>query len=338
MLKQLTSIEKEGMAAIEAAGSLEEIQRIHQEYLGKKGALAQLMRSLGDVDAKDRPAVGKQANELKKRFTQSLDQREQALGAHEAGEKALEDTVDISLPGDRLPRGAVHPLIQMLREIRQIFISMGFGVAQGPDIETDFNNFTALNIPPDHPARDMQDTFYLPGDLMLRTHTSPTQIRTMLKQPPPVAIIAPGAVYRCDADVSHSPMFYQVEGLLVDRGVSFGDLKGVLEAFIRHLYGPDIPMRFRPSFFPFTEPSAEVDMGCVICGGSGCRVCSQTGWLEILGAGMVHPNVLNNVGYDPEQYTGFAFGVGIERLAMIKYQIPDIRLFFENDIQFLRQF
>jgi phenylalanyl-tRNA synthetase alpha chain len=339
MLKELAVIEQEGLAAIAAAKNMTEVRKIRQEYLGKKGRLALLMRRLGELDPEQRPAVGGRANQLKQTIAQALADKQDALQATDFDRQLEQESVDITLPGERQARGTLHPLTCILREIRGIFISMGFEVVEGPDIETDFHNFTALNVPPNHPARDMQDTFYLPGELLLRTQTSPAQIRTMLSRKPPLAIIAPGACYRSDAsDATHSPMFHQVEGLLVDAQVSFGDLKGVLQAFIHQLYGPEVPMRFRPSFFPFTEPSAEVDMGCVICNGSGCRVCSHTGWLEILGAGMVHPYVLENVGYNPRALSGFAFGVGLERLAMIKYQINDIRLLFENDLRFLRQF
>ena len=339
MLEQLAAIEKQGLAEIKQAADPAAAQDLHQRYLGKKGELAQLLRGLGALAADERPLAGKRANEVKQAFAQALSERRKTLAKAEPEQDLVGESVDITLPGARPACGSIHPLTRIFREIRELFVSMGFSVAHGPDIETEFNNFGALNFPLNHPARDIQDTFYLPGELLLRTHTSPVQIRTMLAQQPPLAIIAPGACYRSDdIDASHSPMFHQVEGLLIDEGISFGDLKGVLETFIRGLFGPETPLRLRPHFFPFTEPSAEGDMGCVICHGSGCRLCSHTGWLEILGAGMVHPNVLSNVGYDPEKYQGFAFGVGVDRLAMLKYRIGDMRLLFENDVRFLKQF
>ena len=246
--------------------------------------------------------------------------------------------VDVTLPGRRLPRGRLHPLNRIMAEVCDIFLHLGFEAVEGPEVELDWYNFEALNLPPDHPARDMQDTFYFSDKVLLRTHTSPMQIRTMEVRQPPVRIIAPGKVYRRDSDITHSPMFHQVEGLLVDKGVTFADLKGVLTAFVHQMFGPEVGVRFRPSYFPFTEPSAEVDIECVMCGGHGCRVCQATGWLEVLGSGMVHPAVFEAVGYDPETYTGFAFGLGIERIAMLKYGVDDIRLFFDNDLRFLRQF
>jgi phenylalanyl-tRNA synthetase alpha chain len=246
--------------------------------------------------------------------------------------------VDVTLPGRRQPRGRIHPLNRVMAEVCDIFLYLGFEAVTGPEVELDWYNFEALNLPPDHPARDMQDTFYFNDQVLLRTHTSPMQIRTMEKRQPPVRIIAPGKVYRRDSDITHSPMFHQVEGLLVDKHVTFADLKGVLTAFVHQMFGPEVGVRFRPSYFPFTEPSAEVDIQCVMCGGDGCRVCQATGWLEVLGSGMVHPAVFEAVGYDPEIYTGFAFGLGVERIAMLKYGIDDIRLFFENDLRFLRQF
>ncbi|MBN1516398.1 phenylalanine--tRNA ligase subunit alpha [Candidatus Sumerlaeota bacterium] len=335
---QLDQIREAALRDIEQAATAEAAQDIHQKYMGKKGAISQILRQLGQLDAKDRPILGAAANEVKAAVVQALQQRQGQVGAAELNQQLEQERLDITLPGEKINAGRLHPLTQVAREIRDIFISMGFEVARGPDIETDFHNFTALNIPPHHPARDMHDTFYLPGQMLLRTHTSPVQIRTMLNQQPPVAIIAPGAVYRVDADVTHSPMFHQIEGLLVSEYISFGDLKGTLEALIHRFFGPEIPLRFRPSFFPFTEPSAEVDMGCPFCKTQGCRICSQSGYIEVMGCGMVHPNVLKNVNYDPEKYCGYAFGLGIERFAMIKYQINDIRLFYDNDIRFLQQF
>ena len=291
---------------------------------------------MGKLPAEERPEAGKTANQIKTRLTDAFDARKRGLEERDAA--AGRHLLDVTLPGRRPLRGHLHPITLVEREICRIFARMGFRVVKGPNVELDYYNFEALNIPKDHPARDMQDTFYVTENVVLRTHTSPMQIRTMERQPPPVAVIAPGKVYRRDSDVTHTPMFTQVEGLLVDEGVTFGDLKGTLSAFARQIFGRDTKVRFRPSFFPFTEPSAEVDIQCVICGGTGCRTCSQTGWLEILGSGMVDPAVYGFVDYDPERFSGFAFGMGIERIAMLKYGIDDIQLFFRNDMRFLRQF
>jgi len=314
------------------------LEEIRVRYLGKKGLLTQLLRSLSTLPASERREVGLLANEAKARIEATLRDRLAALQAEERRRVLLSDRPDLTLPGRRPPLGRLHPLTQVLDEIIEIFIGLGFAVAEGPEVESDFYNFEALNLPKDHPARDMQDTFYLSDEVLLRTHTSPVQIRTMQAERPPVRIIAPGKVYRRDADITHSPMFHQVEGLAVDRGISMGDLKGTLELFAREMFGPESRIRFRPSFFPFTEPSAEVDVLCFLCQGTGCRVCKLSGWLEILGSGMVHPEVLRGVGYDPEEVTGFAFGMGVERIAMLKYGIDDIRLFFESDLRFLTQF
>ncbi|MBI4593501.1 MAG: phenylalanine--tRNA ligase subunit alpha [Candidatus Rokubacteria bacterium] len=325
-------------AAAAAARGAAELEQVRVQYLGRQGTLTQLLRALGTLPADERRAVGAAANDAKRALEDLLDVR---LGeAHEAERRAARagQRLDLTLPGRRPPRGSIHPLTSVQDEIVSIFVGLGFSVAEGPEIETDYYNFEALNIPRDHPARDMQDTFYLSEDTLLRTHTSPVQVRTMQAQPPPVRIVCPGKVYRRDADITHSPMFHQVEGLAVDRNISMGDLKGTLELFAREMFGPRSTIRFRPSFFPFTEPSAEVDVLCFLCGGDGCRVCTQSGWLEILGSGMVHPQVLRNVGYDPEEVTGWAFGMGVERIAMLKYGVDDIRLFFENDLRFLRQF
>jgi len=328
----------QALAAVARAETLEQLEQERVAILGRKSRLTQLMREFASLPAKDRPEAGRVANEAKQALTEALEQRRLQLEAGARSRQIAAEQIDITLPGRAHPLGRRHPLTQTRREIEEIFISMGFAVALGPEIENDFNNFAALNFPEEHPARDMQDTFYLAGGWLLRTHTSPVQIRTMLATQPPLAIIAPGRVYRADADVTHSPQFHQVEGLLVDRRITLGDLKGVLQAFAHRMFGEQYRVRFRPSFFPFTEPSAEVDIGCVICGGSGCRVCGGSGWLEILGAGMVHPAVFENVGYDSEKWTGFAFGMGVERIAMLKYGIGDIRLFFENDMRFLGQF
>lgn len=320
----------------EAAGSDEDLQTVKSRYLGRKGVLTQRLKRMRDLPAEDRPAFGKAVHAVETEIEAILQRRLDDLRRHIADE--ADPSFDVTLPGRFRPPGHLHPVYQALDEILRIFQRLGFGIAEGPEVELDYYNFEALNIPADHPARDMHDTFYLSEKILLRTHTSPVQVRVMEKQEPPVKIVVPGRVYRCDADVSHSPMFHQVEGLLVDRNVTFADLRGTLSAFVHGMFGRDVGMRFRPSFFPFTEPSAEVDIECVICGGEGCRVCGRTGWLEILGAGMVDPAVYGFVGYDPEEVTGFAFGLGVERVAMLRYGIDDIRLFFENDIRFLSQF
>ncbi|MEW6721540.1 MAG: phenylalanine--tRNA ligase subunit alpha [Thermodesulfobacteriota bacterium] len=331
----------EGLSSLAAAKNESDLLEAKGRYFGKKGAISEILKGIGALSVEERKAVGSEANraraELEKLFDERLSSiREQERLAREGAER-----LDVTLPG-RLPAaGRRHPISQTMSDIISVFRRLGFSVQGGPDVETDYYNFEALNFPPEHPARDMQDTFYVEsdaGDLVLRTHTSPIQIRTMEKMRPPVRIIAPGAVYRSDSDITHSPMFHQVEGLAVDRNITMADLKGLLTEFCRMTFGPGKPLRFRPSFFPFTEPSAEVDIQCVICGGGGCRVCKNSGWLEILGAGMVDPAVFGFVGYDPEEYTGFAFGMGVERIAMLRHGISDIRLFFENDIRFLSQF
>jgi phenylalanyl-tRNA synthetase alpha chain len=336
MEAELQSLKAEALARlveIEQAGDLEDFR---VKYLGRKGSFAGLMKLLGQVDPAERPRLGQLANGVKQEVEAAYGERLAALQSG-AG-KRNGTTADLSLPGRAIPPGRLHPVTQIMNEVCGIFEGLGFAVAEGPDVETDFYNFEALNIPPHHPARDMHDTFYVSESVLLRTHTSNMQIRTMENKTPPLRMIAPGKVYRCDSDVTHTPMFHQVEGFLVDHKVSFADLKGVLSVFIAKMFNPDTPIRFRPSFFPFTEPSAELDIGCVICHGSGCRVCKQTGWIEVLGAGMIDPEVFKKVGYDPEVYTGFAFGIGIERMAMLKYGINDIRLYYENDLRFLSQF
>ncbi len=331
-------IAEEARAAIARAESSADLEQLRVRYLGRQGRLTLLLRSLGALPARERPLVGAAANEAKRELEALLELRLGETREAERRQERARQRLDLTLPGRRPPMGSRHPLTQVQGEIVGIFAGLGFSVAEGPEVEDDYHNFEALNIPRDHPARDMQDTFYLSEDTLLRTHTSPVQIRTMQAQRPPVRIICPGRVYRRDADITHSPMFHQVEGLAVDRHVSMADLKGTLELFARQMFGPRSKIRFRPSFFPFTEPSAEVDVVCFLCGGGGCRVCKQSGWLEILGSGMVHPQVLRNVGYDPEEVTGWAFGMGIERIAMLKYGVDDIRLFFENDVRLLRQF
>jgi phenylalanyl-tRNA synthetase alpha chain len=324
--------------AVEEAESEKLLQEVRVAYLGKKGELTSIMKSMGALPAAERPVVGALANDVKERLEALIESRLDLVRAQDIERRLKEETIDVTLPGRTRFAGSKHPITLVTEEIVEIFSALGFGVAEGPEVEKDFYNFEALNIPKDHPARDMQDTFYISEDVVLRTHTSPVQIRTMLKQPPPVRVIAPGTVYRRDSDITHSPMFHQIEGFLVDRQVSFGDLKGILTTFINRFFGAGVGVRFRPSFFPFTEPSAEVDIQCVICGGKGCRVCKQSGWLEILGSGMIDPEVFKSVHYDPEAYSGFAFGMGLERVAMLKYGVNDLRLFFENDIRFLRQF
>jgi len=335
---QLKMIEDEVERRIPCVDSLDALQTIRVRVLGKKGSLTALLAGMKDMSPAERPVVGKEVNRIKKRIGELLGQRTEEISRLEQERRLERERIDISLPGRRYHRGTLHPITRTFQKIEEIFSGLGFEIAEGPEVEEDFYNFEALNIPQDHPARDMQDTFYITDDILLRTHTSPVQVRTMKSQSPPIRIIAPGKVYRCDADVSHTPMFHQVEGLMVDRGIRFGDLKGVLEIFLRRLFGESTGVRFRPSFFPFTEPSAEVDIACLICEGSGCRVCKNTGWLEILGAGMVDPEVFRMVGYDPEKVSGFAFGMGVERITMLRYRIDDIRLFFENDLRFLFQF
>lgn len=330
----IEQIYQEALTAIGAAADGAALEELAIHYLGRKGVITAQLRSIANLPAEERPAAGQRVNEIKIKLTEAVNARKEALSA--VAEQT--DALDVTLPGRPQNVGTLHPITQINLQIADIFKKMGYAVATGPEVELDFYNFEALNFPKDHPARDMQDTFFISDNVLLRTHTSGMQVRTMLKQPPPVRIIAPGRVFRCDSDITHTPMFHQVEGLLVDTDVSFGDLKGTLVAFLQQMFGADKAVRFRPSFFPFTEPSAEVDIECVMCGGSGCRICKGSGWLEILGCGMVHPNVLRNVGYDPTVVTGFAFGMGVERIAMLKYGIDDLRKFFENDLRFLRQF
>ncbi|MCX8030872.1 MAG: phenylalanine--tRNA ligase subunit alpha [Thermodesulfovibrionales bacterium] len=334
----LEEIKEKFSKDIASITSLSDLNDLRVKYLGKKGIITSYLKSLSTVTPEERPVLGKVLNETKLYIERAILAKENSIKEFELSNKIKTEYIDITVPGKFVAPGTEHPLNKILNEVVDIFVKMGFNVEEGPEVELDYFNFEALNIPKDHPARDMQDTFYITDEIVLRTHTSPVQIRGMIKRKPPVRFIAPGKVYRCDADISHTPMFHQVEGLMIDENISFSNLKGILISFIHMMFGEGVPVRFRPSFFPFTEPSAEVDMGCILCKGIGCRVCKQSGWLEILGAGMVHPVVLENVGYDTERYNGFAFGMGIERIAMLKYQIDDIRLFFENDIRFLRQF
>jgi phenylalanyl-tRNA synthetase alpha chain len=335
MKEQLLKLEKEALEELEGINDPSGLEKFRITYLGKKGLLTESMKKLRDLPADERPEAGKLANIVKGNLTGRFEEARERVASKKAEGSSL---LDVTLPGREPLRGHLHPITLVIREVCQIFARMGFMVVKGPNVELDYYNFEALNLPKDHPARDMQDTFYVSGNVVLRTHTSPIQIRVMEAKKPPVSVIAPGKVYRRDSDVSHTPMFHQVEGLLVDKDVSFGDLKGTLTSFVHQMFGSDTALRFRPSFFPFTEPSAEVDIQCVMCGGKGCRTCSHTGWLEILGSGMVDPNVYGFVDYDPEAFTGFAFGMGIERIAMLKYGIDDIQLFFKNDMRFLRQF
>ncbi len=318
--------------------SISDLQQLKVKYLGKKGLVTLKLKTLSSIPSELRPAFGKAINEVKVYIEKEIKQTEYLLKQEEHRKKIVSEAIDITLPGKYTPFGKDHPINRILSEITDIFVCMGFEVEEGPEVELDYYNFEALNIPKNHPARDMQDTFYISDEVVLRTHTSPVQIRVMEKKKPPLKVIAPGKVYRCDADISHTPMFHQVEGFMVDTDIAFSDLKGVLESFIHSIFGAETHLRFRPSFFPFTEPSAEVDICCIFCSGKGCRVCKNTGWLEILGAGMINPKVFEMVGYDTTFYSGFAFGMGVERIAMLKYSIDDIRLFFENDIRFLKQF
>ncbi len=337
-MDDLESLRKAFLDELAAVTDLAALQQIKSRFTGKKGLLTDKLKALSALSPEEKRSYGKLVNEIKEFIEGAVKEKELALKEIEKQNRVLTEKIDITLPGKPVLFGRKHPINQILSEIKDIFVSMGFGIEEGPEIELDYYNFEALNLPKDHPARDMQDTFYVSDDVVLRTHTSPVQVRVMEKKKPPLKIIAPGKVYRCDSDVSHTAMFHQVEGLMVDTGVTFSDLKGVLELFIQSFFGKDTPVRFRPSYFPFTEPSAEVDIGCIFCSGKGCRVCKTTGWLEVLGCGMVNPRVFEMSGYQPDEYTGFAFGMGVERMTMLKYSIDDIRLFYENDLRFLRQF
>lgn len=335
MKDQLLELKIRALKELESVAERSDIEKLTQQYLGRKGLLTLILKKLAELPKEERPVIGKLANQVKEDLYKQFQSVSDSLTAQ------AEETVsafDVTLPGRRIPLGHLHPITKTTEEICVIFSTLGFKVVEGPEVELDYYNFEALNMPKDHPARDIQDTFYISDNVVLRTHTSPMQIRIMENKSPPVSIVAPGKVYRPDSDISHTPMFHQVEGLLVDKGISFGDLKGTLTTFIHQIFTRDTKLRFRTGFFPFTEPSAEVDIQCVICKGNGCRTCSYTGWLEILGSGMVDPEVFKAVGYDPENTSGFAFGMGVERIAMLKSGLDDIRLFFENDIRFLQQF
>ena len=338
MKEKLEEIKNQLLQELQNIIDINSLSVLKSKYLGKKGEITNILKGMQDLSPQQRPLMGKLINEIKNNIEKHLNTKEDEINEEEKRKILEEEKIDVTLPPRGISIGTLHPITQVMNEIVEIFERMGFEVVEGPEIETDFYNFEALNIPKNHPARDMQDTFYISDDLVLRTHTSPVQIRVMEKQQPPIQIIAPGKVYRCDSDVSHTPMFHQVEGLLVNETVTFADLKGVLTEFCTIMFGEDTKVRFRPSFFPFTEPSAEVDIGCVICGTKGCRVCKDTGWLEILGCGMVDPEVFKSVNYDTTKYRGFAFGMGVERITMLKFGINDIRLFFENDLRFLNQF
>jgi phenylalanyl-tRNA synthetase alpha chain len=345
MNESLETLRGEVLDRIQRLTSEKELELLRVEVLGRSGSLTLRLRGLKDLPKEERPQAGEALNQLRRLVEERLDEQLRAVKNRAKAETLEQERIDITLPGSRWQRGTVHPITLVIDEIVDIFWGMGFEIARGPDIEDDYHNFEALNIPKDHPARDMQDTFFVAHGRLLRTHTSPVQIRTMESRKPPLQVIVPGAVYRHDDDATHSPMFHQVEGFVVDEHIAFSDLKGVLTHFLRQVFDRDAGVRFRPSFFPFTEPSAEIDIQCVICGGSGsnqagqaCRVCKSTGWLEILGAGMIDPAVFKFVGYDSEKVSGFAFGMGVERIAMLKYGIDDIRLFFQNDLRFLRQF
>jgi len=336
--EELILLKQKALQNLSGSHNPDELNELRVKFLGKKGELTQILRGMAGLSPDERPAIGKLANEIKEEIEREFSQKSLELKQQLKSKKLEEEWIDVTIPS-KVEVGHKHPLTLILDEIREIFIGLGYEVVEGPEIELDYYNFEALNTPKDHPARDVQDTFYITDEILLRTQTSPVQVRTMEKQKPPLKIIAPGRVYRSDAvDATHSPMFHQVEGLTIGENITMGDLKGTLVAFAREMFGRDRKARFRPHYFPFTEPSAEMDISCIACQGEGCRICKHTGWLEILGCGMVHPNVLENVGYDQEKVNGFAFGMGIERIAMLKYGINDMRLFYENNLRFLEQF
>ena len=337
MKEKLQKIKEQALSAINADNS--DLEQIRIQYLGKKGELTSVLRGMGTLTPEERPVVGQIANEVRAEIETALKNKADAQKNAELEKRLVSEKIDVTLPSSTPAAGKLHPLTQVQRTIEDIFIGMGFSIAEGPEVEYDYYNFQALNIPENHPARDTQDTFYITENILLRSQTSPVQVRTMEKQKPPIRVISPGRVYRSDAvDATHSPLFHQIEGLVVDKGITMGDLKGMLETFAKTLFGNDTRLRFRPHHFPFTEPSAEVDVSCFVCGGKGCRVCKNEGWIEILGSGMVHPFVLSNCGIDPDEYSGFAFGMGVERIAMKYYGIDDMRLLYENDTRFLEQF
>ena len=338
MKEELQAIQEEGLEALRQVSNLKELESLRIDFFGRKGKLTDVMKGMGNLSQDERPIIGKLANDVRTALTDAFDTTKNALESKQQEQQLMAEAIDVTLPGRKPAYGKAHPVMQTLERIEAIFNQMGFQVVTGPEIETEHYNFDALNTPSDHPARDLHDTFYLTDGHLLRTHTSPVQIRVMEKQKPPIRIIVPGKAYRVDYDVSHTPMFHQVEGLLVDTHVTFSELKGVLVSFAKQMFGDQTQMRFRPHFFPFTEPSAEADITCTVCQGKGCRTCGHTGWIEILGAGAVDPEVFRAVNYDPEEVTGFAFGMGVERIANLQFRIPDIRTFYENDLRFLRQF
>jgi phenylalanyl-tRNA synthetase alpha chain len=337
-MDDLAILSRQALAEVAGSSDLAALDDVRVRWLGKKGTLTEQLKSLGALPAAERPAAGQRINEAKQALQAALDERKEALERLRVEKELLSGRVDVTLPGRGEERGALHPITRTRQRIEMLFRRAGFDVAEGPEIEDDFHNFEALNIPADHPARAMHDTFYFPDGRLLRTHTSPVQIRALVARGAPLAVIAPGRVYRCDSDVTHTPMFHQLEGLVLGENVSFANMRAILHNFVQAFFERDLKMRLRPSYFPFTEPSAEVDMSCVFCGGEGCRICKHTGWLEISGCGMVHPNVLKASGVDPEKYTGYAFGMGIDRLAMLRYGVNDLRLLFENDLRLLQQF
>ena len=337
-MSDLNELVSQATEAVEAATEIKALEDVRVSYLGKKGELTALLKSLGKLSAEERPAAGAKINEAKQAVQQLLDAKKQTLEQAAIDEKLASESVDVTLPGRQVDVGGLHPVTMVMQRIENFFRSAGYEVVEGPEIEDDYHNFEALNIPQHHPARAMHDTFYFNPNMLLRTHTSPVQVRTMENREPPFRIICPGRVYRVDSDLTHTPMFHQIEGLLIDKESSFADLKGTIIEFLQVFFEKELEVRFRPSYFPFTEPSAEVDVQCVHCAGKGCRVCSQTGWLEVMGSGMVHPRVLEMSGIDPEVYSGFAFGMGPDRLAMLRYGVDDLRLFFDNDLRFLQQF
>lgn len=337
-MQALETLVIEAEKAVAAASDLIGLERLRVHYLGKKGVLTGLLKGLKELPHEERPEAGQVVNRAKKQVQQTLEARSRALEATALNQRLLKETIDVTLPGRGQLTGGLHPVTRTMERIEAFFGALGFSVAEGPEIEDDYHNFEALNISANHPARAMHDTFYFDAHTLLRTHTSPVQVRTMKSNTPPLRVIVPGRAYRCDSDVTHTPMFHQVEGFMVDENVSFADLRGILSDFLKFFFEKTLEVRFRPSYFPFTEPSAEVDIQCVTCSGKGCRVCSHTGWLEVMGCGMIHPKVFDNIGFDNEKYTGFAFGLGVERMTMLRYGVNDIRLFFENDLRFLGQF
>lgn len=337
-MEQLEALKDEAAARIAAAEASAELEQVRIDFLGKKGSITAQLKALGQLSAEERPAAGAKINAVKQALNEQIQERKQALEAAAEQASLEKETIDVTLQGRQVAKAGLHPVSRTIERIEDFFNSLGFETVEGPEVEDDYHNFEALNIPAHHPARAMHDTFYVDPSTVLRTHTSPVQVRVMESQEPPLRVICPGRVYRCDSDLTHTPMFHQVEGLLISEDASFAQLRGVVEAFLRHFFEADLDVRFRPSYFPFTEPSAEVDIQCVMCGGDGCRVCSHTGWIEIMGCGMVHPKVFESSQIDANRFSGFAFGMGVERLAMLRYSVNDLRLFFENDLRFLQQF